>query len=169
MWSFANKLPNRQLLTRLLDIVTHSSRVGDLVVVDAKFVYDYFWTEPIKSGTKLTEVEDGVYVVEYGDGKVCIAVVFKNKYAFLGRGEASSTVSIMNMRPEICSVLARLYEKRPSDARDLLTDTAAKTPTSTDSSYGHNIDRNTDREGRSETDNAQTYKSQNDIDENNVT
>lgn len=169
MWSFANKLPNRQLLTRLLDIITHSSRVGDLVVVDAKFVYDYFWTEPIRSGTKLTEVGDGVYVVEYGDGKICIAVVFKNRYAFLGRGEASSTVSIINMRPEICSVLARLYEKRPSDAKDLLTNTTARTSTSTDRSYGQNIDRDTDREGRSETDKARTYESQNDIDENNVT
>jgi hypothetical protein len=153
----------------LLDIVTHSSRVGDLVVVDAKFVYDYFWTEPIRSGTKLTEVGDGVYVVEYGDGKICIAVVFKNRYAFLGRGEASSTVSIINMRPEICSVLARLYEKRPSDAKDLLTNTTARTSTSTDRSYGQNIDRDTDREGRSETDKARTYESQNDIDENNVT
>jgi len=123
MWRFAGITPNRQLFGRLLDIASHTSRTGTLVTVDAKYIFDYFWTEPITDRPDLSDIQDGVYVVDVDSERIGIAIVWQGRYSFLVRSEDGQTRAVLDLSPTRCRPLARLYEKRFSDIRSIMLNT----------------------------------------------
>jgi len=129
MWKFAGITPNRQLFGRLLDIASHTSRTGTLVTVDAKYIFDHFWTEPITDKSDLLSVQDGVYVIDVDNERIGIAIVWQGRYSFLVRSEDGQTRAAVDLSPTRCKPLARLYEKRFSDIRSIMLNTAKRSDT----------------------------------------